>query len=182
MAQNEDPRKDFIKEMYSVYWGNITRSMEGVWKVLAPVTVVGTIIAGVHQGYLPPLFGISLAFLIIFWALNVMIDLNDWHLRNLFFLTKAEHEFLNPDDYGKLLPAEYRIPDTKCITFYKINGLVFLILLIFTILYAWWKVGRFDFLVLSIMLITGGILTFCNKRHQDKRAIKKFEELFGNKT
>lgn len=179
---NNKNRTDFIKEMYGVYWANITRSMEGVWKVLAPLTVVGTIIAGVHQGYLPAIFGISLAFLIIFWALNVMIDLNDWHLRNLFFLTKVEHEFLNPEDYGRILPSKYRIPDKKCITFYKINSLVFLALFVLILVFAWYKLECTEFVVLAVVLIVGGILTFYNKYHQDKSARKKFNELFGNRT
>jgi len=180
MNGTNSPRQEFIKEMYGVYWANITRSMEGVWKVLAPVTVVGTILAGVQKEYLPILFGIYLAFLIIFWALNVMIDLNDWHRRNLFFLTKAEHEFLNPDDYGKLLPSAYRIPKNEWITFYKINAIVFLALLVLTLLFACCKLGWDDLIVLAIGLIVGAVLTFCNKRRQDKRATKKHEELFGN--
>jgi len=182
MAQNEDPRKDFIKEMYGVYWDNITRSMEGVWKVLAPLTVVGTIIAAIHQGYLPAIFGISLAFLIIFWALNVMIDLNDWHRRNLFFLTKAEQEFLTAEDYGKLLPVKYKTPETRWITFYKINAIVFLVLLALTAFFAWYKLDCTELIFLAVLLIIGGILTFCNKCHQDKSALKKFNELFGNRT
>lgn len=179
---DKEKRADFIKEMYGVYWDNITRSMEGVWKVLAPLTVVGTIIAAIHQGYLPAFFGISLAFLIIFWALNVMIDLNDWHRRNLFFLTKSEHEFLNSDDWGKLLPKKYRIPDKGWITFYKINAVVFLVLLILIVLFAWYKLDCNDLVFLVLLLLAGGILTRYNYSHQEKSAEKKFNELFSNKT
>ena len=178
---NDKNRTDFIKEMYGVYWANITRSMEGVWKVLAPLTVVGTIIAAIDQGYLPAIFGISLAFLIIFWALNVMIDLNDWHRRNLFFLTKVEQEFLTSEDYGKLIPAKYKTPEKGWITFYKINAIVFLVLLALTVLFAYYKLNCTEFVVLAVVLIVGGILTFYNKYHQDKSTLKKFNELFGNK-
>ena len=179
---NDKNRTDFIKEMYSVYWANITRSMEGVWKVLAPLTVVGTIMVAIHRCYLPADLGIYLALLIIFWALNVMIDLNDWHRRNLFFLTKVEQEFLNSEDYGKLIPAEYKTPKKGWITFYKINALVFLVLLALTVLFACYKLDCNEFVVLAVVLIVGGILTFYNKYHQDARALKKFNELFGNRT
>jgi len=181
MNNNNLKRAEFIKEMYSVYWANITRSMEGVWKVLAPLTVVGTIIAGVHQEYLSALFGISLAVLIIFWALNVMIDLNDWHRRNLFFLTKAEQEFLKSEDYGNLLPSKYRIPKNEWITFYKINSLVFLILLAFTTFYSWYHLDCIDFGILILLITIGSIITFLNYRHQNKRSTEKFNELFNKK-
>lgn len=178
----DEKRSDFIKEMYGVYWENITRSMEGVWKVLAPLTVVGTIMVAIHRCYLPADLGISLALLIIFWALNIMIDLNDWHRRNLFFLTKVEHEFLTSEDYGKLILAEYKTPKKGWITFYKINAIVFLVLLALTVLFACYKLDCTEFVVLAVMLIVGGILTFYNKYHQDKSAHKKFKELFGNRT
>jgi hypothetical protein len=94
-AENgNNSRKDFIKEMYHVYWANISRSMEGVWKVLAPITVAGTILAGVHKDLLPAPLGIAIAFVVVLWALNVTIDLNAWHRRNLFFVAKAEQSFL----------------------------------------------------------------------------------------
>lgn len=110
MSENDRERRDFVKEMYRVYWANMARSMEGIWKVLGPVTVVGTIIAAVHRDYLPAPLGVSLAFVVILWALNVTIDLNSWHRRNLFFLVKAERTFLKDGDYGHLLPVRYRTP------------------------------------------------------------------------
>jgi uncharacterized membrane protein len=182
MKEREEFRKDFIKEMYGVYWENITRSMDGVWKVLTPLAVVGTIIGAIHQGYLPAMLGILLAFLVIFWALNIMIDLNDWHRRNLLFLTKAEHEFLNPEDYGKILPSKYRTPTKKWITFYTINSCVFLILSVLMLFYAWPKLSFGKFILLVILVAIGYVITYYNKSHQDKSAIEKHDELFGNKT
>ena len=79
----ENDRKSFIKEMYKVYWNNIARSMDGIWKVLAPITVTGTIIVGVQEDFFPASFGVTLAIMVIIWALNITIDLNDWHRRNL---------------------------------------------------------------------------------------------------
>jgi len=180
-------RADFVIEMYRVYWANITRTMEGVWKVLAPLTVVGTIIAGVHKDYLPALLGFSLAFTIIFWALNVIIDLNSWHRRNLFFLTKVEQQFLRKEDYGYLLPARYKRPKSDWITFYCINATVFVVLLVLVAVYAvaCKLVGTgfvSHWLIPIAILLVGIILTWLNAWAQKESAQKHFQELFGKPT
>jgi hypothetical protein len=179
----ENRRPDFIIEMYRVYWANMARSMEGVWKILAPITVAGTIIAAVHKDYLPAPLGISLAFLVIFWALNMTIDLNAWHRRNLFFLVRAEQNFLRSQDYGTLLPKKYKEPSVRWITFYEINALIFLAFLFLTVLYAFiWKLPKCDFasnwLVPISVLLAGVVSTLVNARVQDKSAQKHFRELF----
>lgn len=183
-SNHEDRRADFIKEMYRVYWANISRSMEGVWKILAPITVAGTIIAAVHKDYLPPSLGISLSFVIILWALNVTIDLNAWHRRNLFFVCKAEKLFLTPEDYGCILPSRYKKPKTDWIAFYAINATIYLSLLVLIILYAWvWKIWDTSFfsgwLLPIIVLIIGAVLTYRNFKEQERSAKDHFKELFG---
>lgn len=183
MSDGNDKRQDFIKEMYRVYWANIERSMEGIWKVLAPITVAGTILAGVHKDYLPPAFGLSLALIVILWAINVTIDLNAWHRRNLFFACKAEQLFLLADDYGRLLPKGYRTPKRKWITFYKINLVTFIIFLFLTIIYAVvWIVCHTGFVegwLLPLgVLVVGFALTLFNMRVQGKSAQRNFKELF----
>lgn len=186
ISEDEKLRKDFIREMYRVYWANIARSMEGVWKILAPITVVGTIIVGVHKDYLPPSLGLSLAFVVIFWALNMTIDLNSWHRRNLFFLAKVEREFLNEEDYGVLLPVKYRRPKKQWITFYFINLLVFVILLLLIIAYIiFWNQKDYKLFSLKSLsfwvLIIGIGLTIKNFCTQEKSAERRFAELFGYK-
>lgn len=184
ISNQEDRRADFIKEMYRVYWANISRSMEGVWKILAPITIAGTIIAAVHKDYLPPSLGISLAFIIILWALNVTIDLNAWHRRNLFFVVKAEKQFLFEEDYGQLIPKKYRNPKKGWITFYIINVGAFLFFLALTFWYAWFwkfpKAGLIDGWLLPIVVLSVGlILTILNFQVNEKSAKKRFKELFG---
>ena len=182
-AVDKNTREDFVKGMYSVYWGNMARSMEGIWKVLAPITVSGTVIGAVHKNYLPAPVGISLAFVIILWALNVTIDLNAWHRRNLFFLVKTEQVFLSEQDYGRLLPEKYKRPHVGWITFYKINATTFVAFLILTILYvAIWKYCYVGFshgwLLPFVVLAIGLIVTVINYRIQEKSARRQFEELF----
>jgi hypothetical protein len=186
MSDGNDKRQDFIKEMYRVYWANMARSMEGIWKVIAPITVVGTILAGIHKDYLPTPLGLALAIIVILWAWNIAIDLNAWHRRNLFFATKAEQIFLSSDDYGRLLPAKYITPKQEWITFYKINVATFVFLLILTLIYAAaWKLRHTGFvegwLLPLVVLIVGVTLTLFNMREQEKSARRYFKELFEDK-
>lgn len=183
MKDNEEYRKDFIKEMYSVYWSNMARSMDGIWRVLAPITVTGTIIAGVHKDILPAQLGIAVAIMIIFWALNVTIDLNAWHRRNLFFATKSEQEFLSIEDYGVLLPGKYRLPKFGWITFYIINAFSFAAILIFIIVYAITSKLRYicfidGFLSPLIVFILGIALTVYNAMKQERSSKDHYNELF----
>lgn len=185
MKEREEHRADFIKEMYRVYWANMARSMEGVWKVLAPITVAGTIVAGVHKNYLPAPLGIALAIAVILWALNLTIDLNAWHRRNLFFAAKAEQIFLTRTDYGRLLPVEYETPKKGWVTFYEINAAAFAVFLVLVIVYAVvWKrlhVCLVDEWLLPLVVLTVGLaLTGYNAWAQEESAQRHFKELFGN--
>lgn len=181
---DQDRRTDFVKEMYRVYWANVARSMDGTWKVVAPLTIVGTIVGAIHKEYLPAALGLSFAFAIVFWALNVTIDLNAWHRRNLFFMTKAEQEFLLPEDYGRLLPACYKTPPKGWIAFYIIHSVTFLAVIVFVILYgAAWKLPGTGFvrgwLLPLVVLLIGLTLTIINFVLQEKSARRRFSELFG---
>jgi hypothetical protein len=183
---DQEKRLDFVKEMYRVYWSNMARSMEGTWKVIAPLTIVGTIIGAIHKDYLPVSLGLSLALAIVFWALNVTIDLNAWHRRNLFFLTKAERVFLLPEDYGRLLPPSYRTPPKGWIEFYIIHSVTLLAIIGFIILYgAAWKLPGTGFvrgwLLPLVVLGAGLILTAVNFVVQETSARCRFSELFGDK-
>jgi hypothetical protein len=182
--QCQDRRPDFVIEMYRVYWANMARAMEGVWKVLGPVMVVGTVIAAVHEDVLPAPLGLSIAFVVVLWALSVTVDLNAWHRRNLFFLVRAERMFLSEHDYGGLLPAKYRTPPSGWITFYTINGLTFLVLLLLTALYAFcWKLPGSPFvdawLLPLLVLAPGAALTAINAHGQERSARSHHRELFA---
>lgn len=185
MGETSSHRQDFVKQMYNVYWANMSRSMEGTWKVIAPLTIVGTILGAIHKEYLPVSLGLSFAFAMVFWALNVTIDLNAWHRRNLFLLTKAEQEFLLQEDYGHLLPACYKTPPKGWIAFYMIHAITFLAVIVFVILYGTiWKLPGTGFfcgwLMPLAVLAVGLILTVINFFAQETSARCRFCELFGD--
>ncbi|WP_347841612.1 hypothetical protein [uncultured Draconibacterium sp.] len=124
-------RNEFLIKRYEVLWGNIDRSMNGIWNILATITIVGTMVFAVESGKMPGPFGKTVGFIVIFWALNIALDLNAWHQRNLAFLTAIERAFLKDGDYGRIIPKSYRTPkSTSLVTFYVINVLTFSFLLI----------------------------------------------------
>lgn len=177
--QNADQRLEFVRAMYGVYWANMARSMDGVWQILGPITVTGTVIAGVHKDYLPGPLGISLAMLIVIWGINATIDLNAWHRRNLFFATKAEQEFLTDADYGKLLPSKYKRPSRGWIAFYAINLMVFLVFLGLTAIYGLSTLNGRALCLPLVVLLIGIVVTVLNAVDQEGSAKKHLNELFG---
>ncbi len=171
-------RDEFLIQWYGVLWSNINRSMEGIWKVLAPIAVVGTIMAAVQKGYLPLPLGSSLTFVILLWALNMTIDLNQWHRRNLIFLTAVEREFMLEDDYGRLIPVKYRNRGASWIRFYKINARVFGVLLLLAIGHAAMRdAGDSGACYHWAILAAGVVLTGINLWDTEKRAKAYAEEL-----
>lgn len=178
MDHSSESRDETLRALYSVYWGNMARSMEGIWQILGPITVAGTVIGAVHGNYLPAPLGISLAMLIVLWGVNVTIDLNQWHRRNLFFVSKAEQKLLEASDYGTLLPRAYRIPKTEWIAFYKINVLVFLTFGVLLSFYAMTKLSNADLLAPGIVTGVGAVATGMNWRAQEVSTLKHFGELF----
>ncbi len=161
-----EERADFVKEMDR--------------EILAPITVAGTLVVGVHRDFLPAPLGVSLAILVIIWGINVTIDLNAWHRRNLLFATKAEQQFLNPTDYGHLLPSVYSLPSKAWITFYLINVLIFVAFLVLVVLYGAMTLSRRERWLPGLVLLVGILGTSRNAWKQERSAGKRLRELFGD--
>lgn len=136
MAIENDNRKSFLLEWYKILWSNAQKSMDSIWKLLGPLTLVGTVWIAIYKNYIPFSLGNSLVFIILFWAINITIDFNQWHRRNLIFYTAVEKEFFSKEDYGKLIPMKFEIPKSKWISFYMICVIVFCALLIFSVVFA----------------------------------------------
>lgn len=187
MKNNEQYRNHFLQEQYGYLWANVDRSMKGIWSIIGVITVIGTIIVAIHKNYLPFNLGAIFAFGIIFWAINVTIDLNAWHRRNLFFITSIEREFVLNSDYGKLLPKKYRKPKPNWITFYSINIITFVLLLIVFSIYIFcehnkllpnmkWYHNFMDWHWL--VWITGVVVSCVNFKKQNNSANNHWKELF----
>ncbi|SRR6266566_1367828 len=104
-----DKRDEFLLHMYDAFWNNITRAENTAWTIIA---VYGALIAGVGlaQTLLTPV-GASFV-LIIFGDLASCFSAsaNLWFRRNLTMIGRLESQFLNQNDYGFLLPSDYKNP------------------------------------------------------------------------
>jgi hypothetical protein len=180
-------REAFLIEWYKILWTNARQSMDGTWKLFSPIPLVGTIWFAIYKQYLPINLGTALVFVIIFWAINVTIDLNQWHRRNLFFYTAVEREFFGDNDYGRLLPTKYRSPKKGWVTFYRICLLTFITLLLLACLLcffspstqincqlSWYE--RYD-----LFILVGGLCySIWNFIEQEKSSKRTRNELFNN--
>ena len=178
--QERDSRSEFLIKWYEILWSNINRSMEGIWKILAPITVVGTIILATQKGYVPLSLGAALVFIVLFWGLNLTIDLNNWHRRNLCLLTTVERELLRDADYGRIILARYRKPSYEWITFYKINFIALVILFAVCIIYFFWTSIQHEEIAWYFWLLVGigMVATICNFIIHERSAKKRVEALF----
>lgn len=198
--ENPDHRNAFLIEWYKILWNNARQSMESIWKLIYPITLVGTVWVAIHQSYLPPILGNSLVFVILFWAINVTIDSNQWHRRNLIFYTAVERYFLKENDYGRLIYSKFKSPKTGWISFYRICLYAFITLLLLAMIHAVTpfcqelKICAPEELSSKItsricitsgydiwILILGIIYSFWNYVDQEKSTKKYKNELFGEK-
>lgn len=186
MIEHQDSKAEFLVTWYDVLWRNIDRSMTSMWQVLAPITVVGTGLWALGQGHLPLWIGGSALLLIIIWALNLTIDLNSWHRRNLYLLTSVERQFFEEQDYGSLIPSAYRTPKRNWVVFYVVHGWTFGVLLV--VASAYFGCLAFErsadpvtWLVLGAILTAGLVFTACHLRHDLRSERAMYNELFGNK-
>lgn len=181
-------RETFLIEWYKILWNNARQSMDGIWKLIGPITVVGTIWFAIYEQYLPSNLGNTLVFIIIFWAINVTIDFNQWHRRNLIFYTAVEREFLDDKDYGRLIPSEYKSPKKGWITFYRICLYTFIALLIVALSlcffppkaqtkwqFSWYE--RYDLVALAV----GLFYSIWNFYDQEQSSKEDINELFHSK-
>lgn len=185
--EDDHGREAFLIEWYKILWNNARQSMDGLWKLVGPLTLVGSVWVAINQNFIPYNLGNSLVFVILFWAINITIDYNQWHRRNLIFLTAVEREFFTDKDYGRLIPSKFKIPKSSWVGFYRICGFIFCALLILSVYASFFPPGkeatwnapvvsRYDLLI----LIVGIVFSWCNYRNQEKSTKSYIDELFAS--
>lgn len=93
--------------MYQEAWTNVTTAQDTVWKVMAAYTAVfaalGFVSSVIGEGAFTVL-------LVVFGTVGAIVSqsANLWFTRNMGIISKIEPEFLRPDDYGKIIPREWR--------------------------------------------------------------------------
>lgn len=117
-----DKRQDFLIAWYQTLWSNIDRSFSSIWQTVALLGSTIAISYGVISDNVPPFEGTVLGLVVAYWAIFMVIDSNLWYLRNLAFISGVERELLRSEDYGKIIPTQYRnIRPYGFIDFYLIN-------------------------------------------------------------
>ena len=114
-------RGEFLQKWYGDLWRNIDRSFTTVWQSFAAIGAAMAIYAGIFSGRIPTFEGTIAAILVFTWAVALTLDSNKWFIRNIIFISRIEQEFLRDDDYGRIIPKEYRQHGFRIAGFYKVN-------------------------------------------------------------
>jgi len=187
MVNNNEitPKQAFLIERYKLLFAYTRQSMVGIWHLVGALTLIGSLLATVHKNFINFEIGFSLIFIVIFWAINVTVEYNQWHRRNLVFLTTIEREFLTSIDFGHILPSKYKTPPSKWISLYLLYMVVLLIILIFSIV-IYVKTDKLTHPIqlldkFSLLILFGGILITVWKIHREEVSIKDHIVEFQNK-
>jgi len=104
-----DKRDQFFLEYYKVAWDNINKHREGLWKVLVPYLGFYAIFSyRLDNIELLGILLIILLFVLNTFIMAVSINFNLWFVRNMAIITNIETYFLKEEDYGKLIPEDYK--------------------------------------------------------------------------
>ena len=103
---NIDRRSKFLLEMYDEFWSNITRAEEAAWKMFAAYAALFVGISYAKSTIGVALF-LTLIILFSFCAVALSLNANLWFVRNVNLISNLEKEFLDPADYGVLIPRRF---------------------------------------------------------------------------
>ncbi len=97
----------------------------------------------------------------------------------MFFITAIEREFLEESDFGTLLPRSYKMPQSGWITYYRINMIAFLGMLVMVGVYVGCSLtNESKTCVHWLILGAGALVTVINYILQERSAKKHFREMF----
>jgi hypothetical protein len=104
-------RQEFLLKMYETTWHNIARTDEALWRFfIAYVTVVVAALF-LSDKYINDIYyGLIIAVFITAVATCYSFNVNLWFLRNVLIIGNLEASFLDANDYGKIIPANWKPP------------------------------------------------------------------------
>jgi hypothetical protein len=133
---DEGKRADFLIQMYETYNAEIARHFGLAWQAVSVfLASIIAIVAAIKQiGGIPAYVVISLYFLLVTWAVEVVIDAAFWYNRNLVVVANIERQFMKPSDARDIhwYFLAHR-PFNKPITFMR-SLLLFLVSIAFVVL------------------------------------------------
>jgi hypothetical protein len=99
-------RESFLLEFYNNVWLNVRRAETSLW-VLFPfyfTALSGLFIYRIQIGDFMTSFFILV--ISIFFSI-ISFNLNLWFVRNMRLVSRAEREFLNPNDFNRIIPKRW---------------------------------------------------------------------------
>lgn len=121
-----DYRKEYLINWWEGLWTQIRQKEDAIWRYIsfyAAAIVLATGFINISEsGSLaqisePGIFVICLVLLLTSgWGINIVLDANYVHERNLLFISNAERELLEPGDLDVILPKKYA---EKCDFYYS---------------------------------------------------------------
>jgi hypothetical protein len=104
-------KEQFLLSYHRIAWENINAHRDGLWKILIPYLGFYVAVKDIYE-----MVGAQYVF-IAFLALNafviaISINFNLWFLRNMAIIQNIESYFLDENDYGRLLPKSYKVPES----------------------------------------------------------------------
>ncbi len=152
-------------EFYRVAWHNISKSRDGMWKVLVAYLGFSAVLGyGLDKIEIP---GIILLLMgINTFMMVISTNLNMWFLRNLNIISNIELYFLKKEDYGKLIPKyfyekkdiHFNRPEVWIFTFFSILIIHFLAYLFSLTLFHLKEISKNQFFWISLAFFAGLIL------------------------
>jgi hypothetical protein len=101
---SSDYEKEFKLKMYSAFWDCVSRAEDSAWKMVAAYVAL---FVGLHFFYdvIGPA-GVATIFIVFsYTAIALALRANSWFVRNMGLISNLEKEFLNKEDYERLIPG-----------------------------------------------------------------------------
>lgn len=157
-----DKREQFMLEYYKVAWNNISKTRDGMWKILVPYLGFYAVL-----GYALDKIG-TLGVILLLMGINtfmmvISMNLNMWFLRNLNIISNMELYFLKKEDYGKLIPEyfhekktiRFNRPEVWIFAFFSILIVHSLVYVFSLILFCLHEVPKNEFFWISVVFFAG---------------------------
>jgi hypothetical protein len=179
MGSNE--RRDrFLLSMYDTFWSNINRANDTAWKVFAAYaalfagltlarTIIGTLVVGV----------VIITFSLLAAALS--FNSNLWFVRNVALISRIEEQFLDPTDYGKIVPPSWRRkePSFASTEVWWVLAAVYILITLLTAAVLFVSISPVEQVMLGVYLTISLVATGRYERSQERKYKNFLKEIDG---
>jgi hypothetical protein len=101
-GSSKSPREEFLMEMYSRLWDNISRHVTISWQAITAVFTATAALALSEKRVLNVDVAASLVLIVCAWAVCHYYDASAWYNRNLVIVANIERQFLKDEDVKEI--------------------------------------------------------------------------------